>query len=85
MSNNKIDIPFFSVFDRQKFGYCMECGKRKAKYLCDYHTGKTIDLYGKGMIEKSTCDWLLCEKCTNKINGKDYCKKHFNKVKENKE
>ena len=81
MSKDELDIPIWSILYRQKLGYCMECGKNKAKYLCDYHIGKTIDLYGKGLIEDSTCDLLLCEKCTNKIANKDYCKKHFNQVK----
>ena len=65
-----------------KLGICMECGKRKAKYLCDYITGKTFDLYGKGQIKESTCDKLLCEKCTNKLNKRDYCKEHFEDLEE---
>lgn len=43
---------------------------------------KTNDLYGKGKIETSTCDKLLCEKCTNKLNNRDYCKEHIKELKE---
>ena len=76
------DIPVKDRSTQLELGICMECGKRKAKYLCDYITGKSFDLYGKGKIETSTCDKLLCEKCTNKLNGKDYCKEHIKQLKE---
>lgn len=78
----ELDIPIKNPFMQLELGICIECGKRKAKYLCDYITGKTFDLYGKGKIEPSTCDKYLCEKCTNKLNGKDYCKEHIKQLKE---
>lgn len=78
----ELDIPIKNPIKQIEFGICMECGKRKAKYLCDYITGKSIDLYGKGRVEPSTCDKLLCEKCTNKLNGMDYCKKHIKQLRE---
>ncbi len=77
----ELDIPIFSMVERLEKGICSECGKRKAKYQCDYITGKTIDLYGKGKIQQSTCDAYLCEKCTNKLNKRDYCKKHYEELK----
>lgn len=82
MEDEELDIPIKDRNKQLELGICMECGKRKAKYLCDYITGKTFDLYGKGKIEPSTCDKYLCEKCTNKLNGKDYCKEHIKQLKE---
>ncbi len=76
------DIPVKDRSTQLELGICMECGKRKAKYLCDYITGKTFDLHGKGQIKQSTCDKYLCEKCTNKLNGRDYCKEHIKELKE---
>ena len=78
----ELDIPVKSLTKQLELGICMECGKRKAKYLCDYITGKTFDLYGKGQIKESTCDKYLCEKCTNKLNKRDYCREHINQLKE---
>ena len=78
----ELDIPVKSLTKQLELGICMECEKRKAKYLCDYITGKTFDLYGKGQIKESTCDKYLCEKCTNKLNKRDYCKKHIKQLKE---
>ena len=72
--NEELDIPIKSITMQLGLGICMQCGKRKAKYLCDYITGKTFDLHGKGQIKKSTCDKYLCEKCTNKLNKRDYCR-----------
>ena len=80
--DEELDIPIKDRIKQLELGICMECGKRKAKYLCDYITGKSFDLYGKGRIETSTCDKYLCEKCTNKLNKKDYCKKHIKLLKE---
>jgi len=82
MEDEELDIPIKDRNKQLELGICMECGKRKAKYLCDYITGKSFDLYGKGKIEPSTCDKYLCEKCTNKLNGKDYCKEHIKQLKE---
>ena len=82
MDDEELDIPIKNHSMQLELGFCMECGKRKAKYLCDYITGKSFDLYGKGKIETSTCDKLLCEKCTNKLNSKDYCKEHIKQLKE---
>ena len=78
----ELDIPVKSLTKQLELGLCMECGKRKAKYLCDYITGQSFDLYGKGQIKESTCDKLLCEKCTNKLNKRDYCKEHFKDLEE---
>ena len=79
--DEELDIPIKNHIKQLELGICMECGKRKAKYLCDYITGKFFDLYGKGKIETSTCDKLLCEECTNKLNGKDYCIEHIKLLK----
>ena len=79
--DEELDIPIKDCTKQLELGICMECGKRKAKYLCDYITGKSFDLYGKGKIEISTCDKLLCEECTNKLNGKDYCIEHIKLLK----
>lgn len=77
----ELDIPIKNIKTQIELGICMECGKRKAKYLCDYIVGKTFDLYGKGKIVTSTCDKYLCEKCTNKLNERDYCKEHIKLLK----
>ena len=77
----ELDIPVKSRELQFEHGICMECGKRKAKYLCDYIVGKTFDLYGKGIIKTSTCDKYLCEKCTHKVNNKDYCSDCIKKIK----
>ncbi len=82
MKDKELDIPIKNHFMQLELEICMECGKRKAKYLCDYITGKSFDLYGKGKIETLTCDKLLCEKCTNKLNSKDYCKEHIKQLRE---
>ena len=71
------DIPIKNKLMQKELGICEECGKRKAKYLCDYVIGKSFDLYGKGRIQQSTCDKYLCENCTNRINERDYCSKHI--------
>lgn len=78
----ELDIPIKNIYKQFELGICMECGKRKAKYLCDYVIGKTFDLHGKGQIKESTCNKYLCEKCTNKLNKRDYCKEHIKKLKE---
>lgn len=81
MKSEKLDIPIYSILDRLKLGICFECGKRKAKYLCDYVEGKSFDLHGEDVIKESTCDKYLCEKCTNKLNKRDYCKEHYEALK----
>lgn len=78
----ELDIPIWSTSEQMEKGYCMECGKRKAKWQCDYITGKSIDLYGKGVMKQSTCDKYLCDECTYKINYRDYCKEHYKMIKE---
>lgn len=60
---------------------CEECRKREATLLCDFVVGKYFDLEGLGRITKATCDKKLCEKCTRKINTRDYCKNHFQELK----
>lgn len=80
--DEELDIPVKDRNMQLELGICMECGKRKAKYLCDYITGQSFNLYGKGSIKESTCDKLLCEKCTNKLNERDYCKEHIKELKE---
>ena len=59
---------------------CEECRKREATLLCDFIVGKFIDLDGAGKITKATCDKKLCEKCARKVNTRDYCKNHFQKL-----
>lgn len=80
--NEEWDIPVKNRNMQLKLGICMECGRRKAKCLCDYITGQSFDLYEKGQIKESICDKYLCEKCTNKLNGRDYCKEHIKELKE---
>ena len=80
-TENTYDIPIKNRLMQKELGICEECGKRKAKYLCDYIDGKTFDLWGRGKIEQSTCDKYLCEKCTNKLNERDYCSKHIQDLK----
>lgn len=77
----ELDIPIKNKNTQIELGICMECGKRKAKYLCDFVIGKSFDLYGKGVCKNSTCDKYLCEKCTNKVNNRDYCKEHIKLLK----
>ena len=81
MEDEELDIPIKNHSMQLESGICMECGKRKAKYLCDYITGKSFDLYGKGQITESTCDKYLCKKCTNKLNKRDYCIDHIKQLK----
>ena len=81
MDIEELDIPIWDRNKQRELGICFECGKRKAKFQCDFLTGKTFDLYGKGVIKESTCDVYLCDKCTNKLNQKDYCKKHYEDLK----
>lgn len=38
--DKELDIPIRNPIKQLELGICMECGKRKAKYLCDYITGK---------------------------------------------
>lgn len=46
------------------------------------HDDENLRFYGKnGVIELTKCDVYLCEKCTNKLNKKDYCKKHYEELK----
>lgn len=77
MIKDTLDIPVKDIYKQIELGLCMECGKRKAKYLCDYIIGKSFDLYGKGVCKTATCDKYLCEKCTSKVNHRDYCKEHI--------
>ena len=70
---------------KKKFGTIklpFETSENNGKRMLDYIVGKSIDLYGKGVMKQSTCDKYLCDKCTHKINYKDYCKKHYEMIKE---
>ena len=84
MESEELDVPVLDRNRQRKLGLCFECGKRKAKYVCDYITGKSFDFYGEGTIKISTCDKYLCEKCTNKLNKRDYCKEHYEALKKEK-
>ena len=43
--DEELDIPIKDRTKQLELGICMECGKRKAKYLCDFIIGKSFDLY----------------------------------------
>jgi len=59
---------------------CAICRIRPAKWLCDYENGLLFDAPSESghklQIQKGYCSATLCDKCTTKINGKDYCPKH---------
>lgn len=59
---------------------CVVCGIRKATRLCDFENGLLFDAPSdsghKVPIQKAYCSATLCDKCTTKINGKDYCPNH---------
>ena len=61
---------------------CSECEIRPATRLCDYKIGYNIDYSGVGKVKEVLCDKPLCDKCTHKLNGNDYCKEHFKSIKE---
>ena len=65
---------------------CDICKIRTAKWLCDFETGYIFDAPNergiKTPIQKSTCSRLLCDKCTHKINKKDYCPQCYKKLNE---
>lgn len=60
---------------------CRECKIRPATRLCDYEDGLYFDLGGIP-VQKSQCSKPLCDKCTHKLNKKDYCSEHWNLIKE---
>lgn len=72
MSNNIIEIPKI---------LCEECKIREATRLCDYDIGYNIDLEDRGKVKRVTCDKKLCEKCSHKLNRRDYCKEHWKEIK----
>ncbi len=65
---------------------CRECKIRPATRLCDYEDGLIFDAPDengiKRPIQKSLCSKALCDKCTHKLNKKDYCTEHWNLIKE---
>lgn len=71
------DIPVRDYNMQFEQNICMQCGKEKAKYVCDYVIGKTFDLKGKGIVDEVLCDKFICENCRIRINNKDYCKEHY--------
>lgn len=64
---------------------CSVCKIRPAKFLCDYEDGLIFDaLNEKGIkvpVQKGYCSMPLCDKCTHKVNRKDYCPVHFEDLK----
>lgn len=79
--NNILEFP---KYDKNTI-ICRICRIRPAKVCCDYEVGVIFDaLNEKGIkvpIQKSYCSIALCEKCTKKVNHKDYCPEHYEKLK----
>lgn len=65
---------------------CRECKIRPATRLCDYEDGLLFDALDqngiKKAVQKSLCSKPLCDKCTHKLNKKDYCSDHWKLIKE---
>ena len=61
---------------------CDFCKRREATLLCDVPVMKTIR-YGREEIESYTvtCDRKLCEYCTTRVHGFDYCPDCIRKIK----
>lgn len=79
--NNILEFP---KFDENTIK-CRICRIRPAKFLCDYETGIIFDAPNKKGIktpaQKSHCSIAMCEKCTKKVNKKDYCPEHYEQLK----
>ena len=60
---------------------CVFCGIRPATRLWDYETGLLFDALDDNghfkPIQKCRCSATMCDKCSTKINGKDYCPNHI--------
>lgn len=87
--NNIIDFPREKIIfhkDNENIVWCRECRIRPATRLCDYEDGLWFDALDengiKKPVRKSQCSKALCDKCTHKLNKKDYCTEHWNLIKE---
>ena len=78
--NNVIEFPSGETI------LCRECKIRLATRLCDYYDGFIFDAPDENDIirpvQKSQCSKPLCDKCTHKLNKKDYCSLHWNLIRE---
>ena len=79
--NNIIEFP---IKDENTI-LCRECKIRVATRLCDFEDGLLFDALDnngiKRAVQKSHCSKALCDKCTHKLNKKDYCSAHWKEIK----
>lgn len=87
--NNIINFPSEKIIfheDNENTVWCRECKIRPATILCDYEDGLLFDAPDengiKKPIQRSQCSKPLCNKCTHKLNKKDYCTEHWDLIKE---
>ena len=74
-----------------EFAKYKEYYEQIAQQFLEYE-GKDVDFYadedglyfdlGGIPVQKSQCSKPLCDKCTHKLNKKDYCSEHWNLIKE---
>lgn len=73
----------FPRFDLPMEKRCLYCGQ-EAKWLCDAYVGVIFDAPNeKGIktpIQRSQCSIPMCDKCTFKFNGYDFCKEHSKEI-----